>query len=69
MRNVLILVIAHNLQIVLRGITEEYASANQAILEIRMELLALLVRIFSNHLYNNVSTTYSIPKFSNFKIF
>ena len=43
MRNVLILVIAHNLQIVLRGITEEYASANQAILEIHMELLALQV--------------------------
>ena len=47
MRNVLILVIVLNMQIVLQGTTEEYASVNQAILEIRMELLALLVRVFS----------------------
>ena len=47
MKNVLILVIVLNMQIVLQGITEEYASVNQAILEIHMELLALLVRVFS----------------------
>ena len=37
------------MQFVLQGITEEYASVNQATLEIRMELLALLVRVFSTY--------------------